>query len=333
MIETTRILALAPILALTLGSCSDNDASASASTLSGPVRIDGSSTVYPITEAVAEEFGKLHPRVRVTVGISGTGGGFKKFLLGETDINDASRPIKAKEIEGAAKNSVDYIELPVAYDGIAIVTNKKNDFLKTITVEQLRKIWQPGSTVSKWSDVDASWPNTPVKLYGPGTDSGTFDYFTKAVNGKEGACRPDFTASEDDNVIANGVSGDPNSLGFFGFAYYVENTERLKLIPVDSGTGPIAPSVTTINDGTYKPLSRPLFLYVRPDALDNPTVAAFVAFYLANMDELAAEVGYVALPKEIGKLTNQRLAKRLTGTMFSGDEKITLLERVQSATL
>jgi len=319
--ETSReVLTLALAAGLGLTSCGGDDAD---------VRIDGSSTVYPITEAVVEEFGKLHPRVRPTVGISGTGGGFKKFLLGETDINDASRPISPVEIAEAAKHGIEFIELPVAYDGIVIVVNKDNAFLEKITVEQLRSIWQPGSTVNKWSDVDPSWPAEPIKLYGPGTDSGTFDYFTKVVHGKETACRADFTASEDDNMLVQGVAGDPNSLGFFGFAYYVENIERLKLIPVDAGEGPVAPSVDTINDGTYAPLSRPLFLYVRPKALERDVVAAFVDFYLENAATLAAEVGYVALPAEVQALTNQRLKDKQTGTMFDGDDEAPLLERMR----
>jgi phosphate transport system substrate-binding protein len=293
------------------------------------VRIDGSSTVYPITEAVVEEFGKLHPRVRPTVGISGTGGGFKKFLLGETDINDASRPISPREVAEAAKSGIEFIELPVAYDGICVVVNKDNTFLNEITVEQLRSIWQPGSTVEKWSDVDPSWPDQPIKLYGPGTDSGTFDYFTKVVNGKEKACRADFTASEDDNMLVQGVAGDPNSLGFFGFAYYAENTERLKLIPVDAGRGPVAPTHDTINDGTYAPLSRPLFLYVRPQALERDAVAAFVEFYLENAAALATEVKYVALPAEVQALTNRRLENKQTGTMFESENEVPLLERLR----
>lgn len=297
------------------------------------MRIDGSSTVYPITQAVAEEFQKVYPDVRVTVGISGTGGGFQKFVLGETDINDASRPIKGTEISGAAEHQVEYIELPVAYDGIAIMTHKDNDFVETLTVDQLRAIWQPGSTVKNWSDVDPSWPARPIKLYGPDTDSGTFDYFTDEINGKEGACRPDYTANANDNMLVQGVAGDPDSLGFFGFAYYVENRDRLKLIPIDGGTGPIAPTEQTINDGTYKPLSRPLFIYVRPDAIEkNPAVAAFVDFYLEHAPTLAADVGYVALPTEIQALTNKRAKGRLKGTMFHSEDEGTLVERMRSKT-
>ena len=197
--------------------------------LKGSVHVDGSSTVFPITEAVAEEFQKVHPRVRVTVGISGTGGGFKRFCVGETDINDASRVIKSIEIARASEYGIDFIELPVAFDGLSVLVNPRNDFVDHLTVEELRKIWQPGSTVHKWNDIRPGWPNRPITLYGPGTDSGTFDYFTKAINGKEQACRPDFTASEDDNVLVQGIAGDENALGFFGYAYYVENRSRLVL--------------------------------------------------------------------------------------------------------
>ena len=264
--------------------------------LSGKIRIDGSSTVFPITEAVAEEFQKLHRKVRVTVGISGTGGGFKKFATGQTDINDASRPIKGKEKDKAAKNGIDYIDLPVAYDGLSVVVNPKNEFLDYLTVTELRKIWQPGSTVKNWNDVRPDWPNKPIKLYGPGADSGTFDYFTKKINGKSQASRADYTASEDDNVLVMGVAGDTYSLGYFGYAYYKENQDKLKVVAIDGGDGPIKPSETTINDGTYKPLSRPIFIYVSNKAAKRPVIKEFVSFYLKNATVLSKEVGYVPLP-------------------------------------
>ena len=264
--------------------------------LSEKIRIDGSSTVFPITEAVAEEFQKLHRKVRVTVGISGTGGGFKKFTTGQTDINDASRPIKGKEKDKAAKNGIDYIDLPVAYDGLSVVINPKNDFLDYLTVTELRKIWQPGSTVKNWNDVRPDWPNKPIKLYGPGADSGTFDYFTKKINGKSQASRADYTASEDDNVLVMGVAGDTYSLGYFGYAYYKENQDKLKVVAIDGGDGPIKPSEKTINDGTYKPLSRPIFIYVNNKAAKRPVIKEFVSFYLKNAAVLSKEVGYVPLP-------------------------------------
>jgi len=320
-----------PLLGLTLaatlaaGACSGDEAEAGS--LSGAVLVDGSSTVYPITEATAEEFRKQQARVRVTVGISGTGGGFKKFVLGKTDINDASRPIKQQEIETAASNDISFIEIPVAYDGIAVVANKQNDFLDSITIAQLRKIWQSGSTVSKWSDVDASWPDRPIKLYGPDVQSGTFDYFVETVNGKSGDCRSDYTASTDDNMLVNGVKGDANALGYFGFAYYYENQNDLKLIPVDSGKGPIAPSNDTINDGSYSPLSRPLFIYVRAQALENPSVTAFVDFYLQQAASLAQQVGYVALPSAVQDLAEKRLTNRITGTIFAPEVTATTLQQ------
>ena len=264
--------------------------------LFGKIRINGSSTVFPITEAVAEEFQKLHRKVRVTVGISGTGGGFKKFATGQTDINDASRPIKGKEKDKAAKNGIDYIDLPVAYDGLSVVVNPKNEFLDYLTVTELRKIWQPGSTVKNWIDVRPDWPNKPIKLYGPGADSGTFDYFTKKINGKSQASRSDYTASEDDNVLVMGVAGDTYSLGYFGYAYYKENQDKLKVVAIDGGDGPIKPSEKTINDGTYKPLSRPIFIYVNNKAAKRPVIKEFVSFYLKNAAVLSKEVGYVPLP-------------------------------------
>lgn len=284
------------------------------------VRIDGSSTVFPITEAVAEEFQRAHRDVRVTVGISGTGGGFKKFTVGETDINDASRPIKESEVAMAAENAIEYIELPVAYDGISVVVNPENTFVDALTVGELNKIWEPGSSVTKWSDVRASFPDQPITLYGPGTDSGTFDYFTDTINGESGACRADFTASEDDNVLVQGVAGDPNALAFFGYAYYAENTERLKVVPIDPGDGAISPSDVTINDGTYAPLSRPIFIYISTAAAQRPEIQAFVRFYLENAAELVAEVGYVPLPDRVYELALERFENRVTGSVFADAE-------------
>ncbi len=268
-----------------------------AKSLRGMVKIDGSSTVFPITEAVAEEFGHKYPRVRVTVGVSGTGGGFKKFSAGEIDINDASRLIKESEIEIASKNKVTYIEFPVAYDGISVVINPQNTWVNFLSVAELKKIWQAGSTVMTWKDVRSSWPDRKIRLYGPGTDSGTFDYFTKAINGKSHVSRSDYTKSADPNVLVQGVAGDRDALAYFGFAYYFENKNLLNVVPVKDQADPVRPSEKTINDGSYAPLSRPIFIYVRKSALKRPAVNAFVKFYLENAAFLAKEVGYVPLPE------------------------------------
>ena len=295
---------LLPLCIITCGllvSCSGDNAESTAggnmveNTLNGVVSLDGSSTVFPISEAVAEEFLSVAPDVRVTVGVSGTGGGFQKFLAGETDINDASRPIKDSEILVAQENGISYLELPVAYDGLSVVINPANTWVDYLTVDELRMIWQPGSTVDSWDDVRPEWPQRPIRLYGPGTDSGTFDYFTEAVNGQSGASRPDYTASEDDNVLVQGVSGDENALGFFGFAYYKANASRIKVVPIDGGQGPILPDETTINDGTYSPLSRPIFIYLSGSGASKPQVRAFVEFYLDMAPALSTEVGYIPL--------------------------------------
>ncbi len=290
------------------------------------VAIDGSSTVFPITEAVAEEFQRAHRDVRVTVGISGTGGGFKKFTVGETDINDASRPIKSSEVDMARQNDIDYIELPVAFDGISVVVNPENTFVDALTVAELNSIWKAESEVRNWSDVRTGFPDEPIALYGPGTDSGTFDYFTEVINGKSGACRADFTASEDDNVLVQGVAGDPKGLAFFGYAYYAENRERLKVVAVDPGDGPVTPSDVTINDGTYRPLSRPIFIYVSTAAAERPEVQAFVRFYLENTPELVEEVGYVPLPDRVYELALERFEGGVTGSVFADAEPGTAIE-------
>ncbi|HWK54088.1 MAG TPA: PstS family phosphate ABC transporter substrate-binding protein [Hyphomicrobiales bacterium] len=286
------------VLAATLAGCSGDASQDGDSQLTGAVSLDGSSTVFPISEAVAEEFLAVAPRVRVTVGVSGTGGGFKKFIAGEIDINDASRPIKGNEITEAQAKGLRYLEVPVAYDGLSIVVNPANDWVDYLTVEELKMIWEPGSTVDSWDDIRAGWPAVPLRLYGPGTDSGTFDYFTEAVNGASGASRPDYTASEDDNVLVQGISGDESALGFFGFAYYEENASRLKLVPVDGGNGPVAPSAQSINDGSYSPLSRPIYIYLSAAAMVRPEVRAFVDFYLDNAPALSMEVGYIPLRDE-----------------------------------
>ena len=274
----------------------DRNNDAGAGELTGSISADGSSTVYPITEAMAEEFGIEHEGgVRVTVGLSGTGGGFKRFCAGETDISNASRQIKDSEKQLCEQNGVTFTELQVAYDGLSVIVNPQNSFAQCLTVAELKKIWQPGSTVKRWSDVRQGFPNTEMKLYGPGTNSGTFDYFTEEVVGEAGASRADYTASEDDNVLVQGVEGDVNSIGYFGFAYYKENAQRLKLVGVDGGSGCVQPSEQSIKGGTYTPLSRPLFIYVSQKSLARPEVKAFVDFYINHAAELVPQVGYVPL--------------------------------------
>jgi phosphate transport system substrate-binding protein len=289
------------------------------------IKVDGSSTVFPITEAVAEEFQKANPGSKVTVGISGTGGGFKKFCGGETDISDASRPIKPTEVELCAKNGVEYVELPIAYDGLAIIANPKNAWASQITTEELKKIWAPEAQakVMKWSDVKSDWPDKPLRLYGAGVDSGTYDYFTEAIVHKEHSSRGDYTSSEDDNVIVQGVANDESALGFFGFAYYEQNKAKLKVLPVDdgkpdNGAGPITPSIETVRNGTYQPLSRPIFIYVAKKSLEKPEIAAFVEFYLSRGEKLIAEVGYVPLPARAYELAKGRVEKKVTGSLFGG---------------
>ncbi len=264
--------------------------------LRGTVKIDGSSTVFPVTEAVAEEFGHKYPRVRVTIGISGTGGGFKKFSAGEIDINNASRLMKASEIKTAGKNEVAYLELPIAYDGIAVVINAENTWVDFLSVAELKKIWQPGSTVKTWQDVRSIWPDRKIRLYGPGTDSGTFDYFTKVINGKAHASRSNYTMSADPNVLVRGIAGDRDALGYFGFAYYFENRQLVKAVPIQDSAEAVSPSEKNINDGSYSPLSRPIFIYVSLSALGRTEVFEFMKFYLENAPLLSKEVGYVPLP-------------------------------------
>ena len=264
--------------------------------LSGTIEIDGSSTVAPISEAVAEDFGLEYSDVRVNVGVSGTGGGFKRFTAGETEISDASRPIKDSEAEIAAENGIEYIELTIALDGLAIMAHPSNDFVDCLTVAELNEIWKPGSTVDSWDDVRADFPTDDMNLYGPDTESGTFDYFTDVVNGEEGASRSDYVAASDDNVLVRGVGGDRNSLGYFGYAYYSENADALKLVAVDGGNGCVEPSDATVADGTYAPLARPIFIYVDANKLRaQPELKAFVDFYLDKAPELVAEVGYTPL--------------------------------------
>jgi phosphate transport system substrate-binding protein len=304
--------------------CGDGDEEESTGTratpvpqLSGSIEIDGSSTVFPIAEAVAEEFGKEQKNVKVTVGIKGTGGGFQRFCAGETAISNASRPISASEVTACGAKGIEFIELPVAYDALSIVVNSQNNWVSCITVAELKTMWAPAAqgNVSKWNQVNSSWPDANLKLFGPGTDSGTFDYFTEHVNGKAKDSRGDFTASEDDNVLVQGVAGDRNALGYFGLAYYLENQNKLKALQVNQDKGCVSPSAQTVENGTY-PLSRPLFIYVRKDAVSKPEVKAFVDFFLKNAGKLASEVGYVKFPDNIYALVNTRWTTGKVGTVY-----------------
>ena len=274
---------------------SSSSSSAAAAQLRGAIEIDGSSTVEPITQAVAEEFKKLHPGVNPNVAVSGTGGGFKRFTVGETAISNASRPIKDAEAADAAANGVEYIELLVAVDGLTVVVNPDNNFATCLTVDELKAMWEPGSSVNKWNQVRAGFPNQDLSLYGPDTDSGTFDYFTEEIVGEAQASRSDYSPNANDNILVQGIAGDTNALGYFGFAYYLENQDKLNAVAIDNGNGCVAPTPENIKNGSYAPLSRPLFIYVNTEHLERPEVRAFVEFYLDNAAQLASEVGYVAL--------------------------------------
>jgi phosphate transport system substrate-binding protein len=298
-----RILALlvSVALAILLGGCgSRTNTEDENESLQGDIRIDGSSTVYPITEAVAEEFRVEHPDVKITVGVSGTGGGFNKFCRGEIDINDASRPIKEQEVASCKSSNIQFVELKVAYDGLVVVVNKENTWVKDITVDELKKIWEPSAQekITRWNQIRPQWPAEEFHLYGPGIASGTYDYFTEAIVGKSGSSRGDYTASEDDNVLVQGIAGDKHGLGFFGLAYYEENQDKLKLVPVNNGESAVLPSVETVKNGTYKPLSRPVFIYVTNSAAKRTEVEQFVKFYLENASVLVPDVGYIPLSDE-----------------------------------
>ena len=292
-------------LALVIGACGNKkeqkDGGTEAVKLTGNISIDGSSTVFPITEAVAEEFRVSQPDVQVTIGVSGTGGGFQKFSRGETNISNASRPIKETEIAACVENNVTYIGLEVAYDGLAVVVNPENTWVDSFTVEELKKIWEPAAQgkIMKWNQIRPEWPNEEIHLFGPGTASGTFDYFTEAINGKSGTSRGDYTASEDDHVLVQGISGDKYALGFFGLAYYEESKDKLSLIGVNNGKEVVKPSLETVSNGTYSPLSRPMFIYVNSTSIKHPEVIEFVNFYLDNAGELSEDVGCIKLPAEI----------------------------------
>jgi phosphate transport system substrate-binding protein len=286
------------------------------------VKVDGSSTVYPITEAVAEEFQKAKKNaIKVTVGISGTGGGFKKFCRGETDISDASRPILKKEMEDCKAAGVEYYELPVAFDALTVVVNPKNSFIKQLTIAEMKKMWEPAAQgkVTRWNQVNPAWPDQPMKLFGPGADSGTFDYFTEAVVGKSKSSRGDFTASEDDNVLVQGVSRDVNGLGYFGFAYYVENKDKLKAVPIVNEKGQaVAPSMEAVEKGSYSPLARPIFIYVNAKSLAKPEVREFTEYYMKNGAQLSKEVKYVPLPAKAYTQAWEHVVNGKKGTVFGG---------------
>ena len=308
--------------ALLLAACGGGDEQKqNAGSSSEQIAIDGSSTVFPLAEAAAEGFTRTATGgARVTVGESGTGGGFRKFCRGETQISNASRPISAEEMAECASSNVQYVEIPIAFDGISIVVHPSNP-VNGVSMAQLRQIWQPSAerTVTNWNQVNRSWPNLTMQLFGPGTASGTFDFFTEAVNGDGGASRTDYTPSEDDNVLVQGVAGNPGAIGYFGFAYYEQNRERLKLLPVDG----VTPSAATIASGQY-PLSRPMFIYVNAEALRRPQVRRFVNYFVQNAATLAPQVGYVALPAEAYTALTERVAQNQTGTAFGGHNEVGL---------
>ena len=289
-------------VAFVLGACGNKkEKQEGTEELSGTISIDGSSTVFPITEAIAEEFRAVQPKVNVTIGVSGTGGGFKKFSRGETNLSNASRPIKDKEIEACEENNIKYLELEVAYDGLAVLVHPENTWVDSFTVEELKMIWEPSAQgkIMKWNQIRPEWPNEEIHLFGPGVASGTYDYFTEAIVGESGSSRGDFTASEDDHVLVQGIAGDKFSLGFFGLAYYAENKDKLTLVGVHNGEKVVKPSLETVKDGSYKPLSRPLYVYVNSTSIKSPEVVEFVNFYIDNAGELAEDVGYIPLPSEL----------------------------------
>ena len=305
VIKTVRglhVASAALVLTMGLAACGGGSGTAAGSgqvaELTGEVKVDGSSTVGPLSKAAADLYAEEQPKVNITVGISGTGGGFKKFCNGETDLSDASRPIKDEEKAACEKNGVKYVELIVANDALSVVVNKENTWAECLTVAQLKKMWAPGSKVNNWNQVDPKFPNEKLALFGAGTDSGTFDYWTEEIVGEAKASRTDYTPSEDDNVIVQGVSGSKGGLGYFGYTYYEENADKLKIVKIDGGGGCVEPSVATAQDGSYKPLSRPLFVYVSDKGVAKPPVKAFVDYYIANIDEVAKEAKFVPLTAE-----------------------------------
>ena len=289
------------------------------------IKIDGSSTVFPISEALAEEFQiSKRGKVRVTVGIAGTGGGFKKFCRGETDISNASRPISREEMDACKAAGIQYIEIPIAFDALTVVVNKENTWAKTMTIADLKKIWSPDAQgrVNNWNQVKSGYPNLKMMLFGPGTDSGTFDYFTEAVNGKSKASRSDYSASEDDNTLVQGVENNKGGLGYFGFAYYSAHKDKLTAVAIDGGKGPVEPTIANVLNGTYQPLSRPLFIYVKLSAASRPEVQEFVRFSLTKGAPLVQEVGYIPLPASAYPLVLNHFEQRKTGSVFGGVAKV-----------
>jgi phosphate transport system substrate-binding protein len=318
---------MAAALAISLGlvavACNTGgDGGGSAGDLTGTIQIDGSSTVFPISQAVAETFREENPDVQVRVGQAGTGGGFTKFCAGDIDISDASRPIEDDEKELCAGEGIEYTELRIAIDGLSVVVNNANDFVECLTTDDLKKIWNQGSTVNTWKDINAEWPADEIKLYGPGADSGTFDYFTDVINGEEGVSRSDYTQSEDDNVLVQGVSNDPNALGYFGYTYLAENSDKLKGVGVDAGEGCVEPSEETIKDGSYSPLSRPLFIYISNEALGREEMQEFANFYVDNVSALLDEgtVKYVSLPSSELETTRTTLMEAIDAAGSASEE-------------
>lgn len=290
------------------------------------VKVDGSSTVFPITEGIAEDFQKANKGLKVTVGVSGTGGGFKKFCRDEIDVQNASRPILAKEMADCKAAGIEYFEMPVAFDALTVVINPRNTWLKEATVAELKTMWEPAAQgkVTRWNQINPTWPDQPIKLFGAGADSGTFDYFTEAIVGKSKSSRGDFTASEDDNVLVQGVAGDVNAIGYFGYAYYAENTSRLKALPIieKAGKPAVSPSAQTVSNGSYQPLARPIFIYVNTKSVAKPEVKKFVEYYMANAGKIANEVKYVALPDSIYKANLKHMVDGKKGTVFGGKNEV-----------
>ncbi|NJM05497.1 PstS family phosphate ABC transporter substrate-binding protein [Candidatus Gracilibacteria bacterium] len=294
--------------------------------LRGTIVIDGSSTVFPISEQAALRFKELAPDVQIQLGVSGTGGGFEKFCAGETDISDASRPINAEEIAACAANGIEFIELPVAFDGLSVVVHPSNDWAQCLTVDELRRMWEPAAEGSllRWNQLRSDWPDRPLELYGAGGDSGTYDYFTSAILGEEGVSRMDYIASEDDYLIAQDVSDNPNGLAFFGYAYYVEYGDQLRVVAVDGGAGCITPAPGSIADGSYQPLARPMFIYVSTAAIARQEVRAFVDEYLRNATDLVVAARYIPLPERVYNLALRRVERTTTGTVFTSGTQVGL---------